>query len=292
MNPFPLVLVLVYLVLHSLLVFPARLTRTRRIRVLAVNLGLAALTAWALRGLPSDPDGVSGLVRSLYLWSPVVFFWWAYMWSAHILTAFHPPGRCLDRHLIRFEDRFGQPSLNWAATPRAWLTELLHFAYFSYYLYVPALGAWLQIRGDVPGFQAMSAAAGGGYLVSYLLFAVVPVAGPRWSLVEAGRLRAEDRQPPGYLFTRATYRILYGGLAHRGGAMPSSHTSTAVVFALWAWRLGGWEAGIPALCLACGMAAGAVYGRYHFLVDVVAGAALGLAAVAFSDWMLGISPLG
>lgn len=291
MSTVPLVLVVVYLAWHSLLVVRSGCQTGRMLRLLLINLGLGLAAAVMLATLPERPDEAGALWFNLVLWAPVVFFWWAYLWSSHTLHAFHPPGRTWDTVLIRWEDRIGQPSLNWARTPRPWLNELLHAGYFSYYLYTPVLGIWLQAKGDPAGFQSMSAAVCGGYLLSYALFAVIPVAGPRWSLVEAGRLDPARVRGPGGVLTRLTYRILYDGPAIRGGAMPSSHTATAVVFVVWTWRLGGAEPGVAAMVLVLAMAAGAIYGRYHFATDIVAGAVVGGLAVVAADHFVPWAPL-
>lgn len=287
MSPLPFQLVLAYLAVHAVLVLVSSVTRRRKITIAGIDLLLFLVCAAILAVLPADMGRLDGTLRTLLLWAPLCFFWWAYFWAKHTLSAFHPKGRRLDERLIRLEDRIGQPSLSWAAHPRPWLSEILHFGYLSYYLYTPALGLWMQLAGREPEFQSMAAAVCGGYLVAYVLFALTPAEGPRWSLVDAGLLDPSRRIPAGFALTRLTAWILYRGPAHRGGAMPSSHTSTAVVFAVWAWRLGGPEAGVPALLLATAMALGAVYGRYHFVADVVAGAVLGALSLGFADWMTG-----
>ncbi len=287
MSPLPFLLAVSYLAAHGVLVLFSPVPWRRKAGLVGIDLTLLAVFSAMLTLLPADPGAVSPAMRTLLLWAPVVFFWWAYFWAKHTLTAVHPPGRRLDDWLIRFEEGIGQPSLRWGAQPRPWLSELLHLGYLSYYLYTPVLGVWLQGTGRYGDFQSMSAAVCGGYLVSYVLFALLPAQGPRWSLVDTGRLDPARRVPEGRALTRFTAWILYGGAAHRGGAMPSSHTSTAVVFAVWMWRLGGPELGAPAVLLASAMALGAVYGRYHFVSDVVAGAVLGVISLAFADWMTG-----
>ena len=92
----------------------------------------------------------------------------------------------------------------------------------------------------------------------------------------------------GYWLTDRMNSIMYGGMAHKGGAMPSAHSSTAVVFLIWCWRLWGIEGGLPATIAVGGMWIGSIYGRYHYVVDILVGALLGLLGVWVADWAYGI----
>ena len=55
---------------------------------------------------------------------------------------------------------------------------------------------------------------------------------------------------------------------------------------VWCWRLWGVWGGAPALVVVAGMGLGSVYGRYHYVLDLVVGALLGLAAVWLADLLL------
>ncbi len=58
--------------------------------------------------------------------------------------------------------------------------------------------------------------------------------------------------------------------------MPSAHSSTAVIFLMWCWWAWG---GIPATLTVTGVWVGAVYCRYHYVLDIICGAVLGLARI-------------
>ncbi len=287
MSLVPLVLPIVYLVIHSLLTGVSKRTRRPdKIRILLINAALAVFFVILLTLAAPLSGAPHGWKRVLLLWGPVVFFWWAYLWSRHTLTAVHPPGVWIDGWLIRIEDRFGQPSLNWARHGNRWITEFLIILYATYYLYTPVLGLYLDLSGRTAQFQAMSAAVCFGYLVSYVGFALIPAVGPRWSLEEAGLMRASERRMRGYAVTAATNWLMFDGPAMKGGAMPSSHSSTALVFLVWSWRVGGTEASVVALLVTAGMCLGAIYGRYHFVTDVVVGLLLGCTAILFMDALI------
>ena len=249
-------------------------------RILAVNLLLMACFA-SLLLLGSGPLGSRpGWIRFLQLWGPVVFFWWAYKWAGHTLHLFYPADFSWDSALIRFETRWlGLPSLGWARKGSRGRTELFHFFYATYYLYTPGLGIYLYARGEYTRFEAMGMATLLGYAISCLLFAFFPVWGPRWALVEAGLLERSEQQLQGYGLTRAINYVMYRGIAHKGGAMPSSHTSTAVVFFFWSALLWGFWGGAGAGVLVVGMGIGAIYGRYHYVSDIAVGMLLGVLAL-------------
>lgn len=286
MSSFPLLLAGGYAVAHGVLVASSSRTLREKAPILLADLLILGLfLAPVALGLPSED--VRGFPRALLLWGPVVFFWWAYLWSRHTLHALHPPGRSVDTRLIRLEHRIGQPSLNWARDRSRLVTEFFVFLYFTYYLYTPLLGLVLDLQGRVREFQAMTSAVCLGYLVSYVTFSLVPAYGPRWSLVTAGLLDRQEQHLRGYQLTRLINRIMFGGPALKGGAMPSSHSSTAVVFAVWAWRLWGAEGGVPATLIALGMEMSAIYGRFHYLTDVIVGSVLGVIAILVADAVVG-----
>jgi len=287
MSPLPVVLPVLFLCLHSLLVLVARRERLRwKLRILAVNVVLMTVVLLALVAAVQTAGEPHGLKRVLLLWGPVVFFWWAYLWTRKILHSIYPPGKTIDRFLIDLEERIGQPSLHWARAGNRYLCEFLHLGYNSYFFYTFGLGLYLDLHGRTSSFQAMTFAVMLGYLVSYLLFAVVPAHGPRWALVEEGLIRPDEQQMRGFAITEFTNRIMFGGPALKGGAMPSSHSSTAVVFLVWCWRIWGPEAGIAALLLVLTMWIGSVYGRYHFVLDIIVGGLIGWGAVYVADAVL------
>ena len=271
----PNYLPLIYLPLHTCLVFRSHFGNKKKFRIAGINLVILIFFGWLiLWGKDLFPDYC--LVRFIVLWSPLIFFWFGYLWAGLTLTSIHPSDHFFDRPIALFEEKhLGQPSLHWGKNRSRFLTELFHFGYISYYLYALSLGIIFDSTGRFNDFQTMSFAINFGYVVSYLCFALIPVAGPRWFLVEDSRLKEQELKQPGYLFTRVTHKLLYGGLVHKGGAMPSSHSSTAFVFFFFVTHTWGWAPGLAALVLVIGMWIGAIYGRYHYLTDVAVGILLG-----------------
>jgi len=273
---------LIYLIIHTALSLKATHSTKHKAQIVALNLVLGVyfvlLIAWGL-----SLSELTGWSRFLLLWSPIIFFWWAYLWSKHTLTGVHSDGVHFDSVLIRFESRFGQPSLNWASEGNRLLSEILHIFYFSYYLYTPVIAIYLDASNRLHDFGLISFAVTFGYLVSYVTFALVPVYGPRWSLVEAGLLPVSEQRAQGYWITEFINKLMFGGPALKGGAMPSSHSSTAVVFWYWCWVIWGVPGAIVGAIITGGMGLGAVYGRYHFVTDIVVGALLGIIGIILAE---------
>lgn len=276
----PIVLALAYLAVHMIFLLTARHPPRQRLRLLAWD----ALLAAALAALLVASAGSGFVPEFLRLWGPVVFFWWAYLWAGRVLHVYHAPGRCWDGPLIRWEGRLlGQPS-RWMARYGGRLTaEAMHLFYASYYLYTPVVGTALHLRGRLNDFESMSFAVLLGYLVSYSCYTLIPVWGPRWGLLEEGLIEGGRPALKGYAVTAFMNRLMYQGPAHKGGAMPSGHASTAVIFAVWCGRLWGWEGLAAGWLIAVGMMVSSVYGRYHYVADVAAGALLGWLALLLSD---------
>ena len=282
----PSVLPLIYLPIHTFLVLRSSVPIPGKRRVTGINLALFVFfLGQVLWGKDLSADFAA--VRIILLWSPIVFFWFGYLWAGLTLKSIHGEGRFFDRPIARFEEKYlGHPSLYWGRNRPRLITEIFHLGYFSYYFYTLSLGLYFDISGRWDEFQAMSFATNFGYLFSYICYTLIPVAGPRWFLVEDRRLKESEIRQPGYLFTRLTHMLLFGGPAHKGGAMPSSHSSTALIFLCLTAGSWGLLPGLAALVLVGGMWIGAVYGRYHYLTDVAAGILLGAFGILLSRFLV------
>ena len=279
-----------FLLVHSLHQLLARHRSAGSLRLHLVNAVLSAtFLVLALTG--DDETPVLVLLR---LWSPIVFYWWAYLWAGHNLHTIHPPGRTYDRAIIALEGRLlSQPSAWLASRQPAWLNELMHIFYFSYYFYTPLLALVLQAGGRLQQFEAMALAVNIGYALCYSIYPWTPVWGPRWALVDEDLLKERDRILDGFAITRFMNALAYSKVPHKGGAMPSAHSSTAIVFAVWCWRIWGgsgdvWgtAGGLLGVAIATGMLISTVYCRHHYVLDAVVGSALGAAALLLADALI------
>jgi membrane-associated phospholipid phosphatase len=162
----------------------------------------------------------------------------------------------------------GQPARTLAASlPGVAPSELLHLGYLLYYpiVYVPPLV--LYLTGRRREFERMTYAAMLTYAICFLIFVIFPVEGPRYAWGAAPSV------PTGPMRS-LTLAILEQG-SSRGTAFPSSHAAVAAAQAVLTLRsdLG---LGILVTATAVLLMIGAVYGGFHYAVDVLAGAFVGI----------------
>jgi membrane-associated phospholipid phosphatase len=164
----------------------------------------------------------------------------------------------------------GNPAQGWAARmPSCALSEILHAGYLSYYAIIFAPVLWLWLRGDRAGAAKVALALSIAFVACYVVFVLYPVQGPRYLWVG----------PPGICegpVRSLTLSVLESG-SSRGAAFPSSHVAVAVAISLvtiMRARVAGTVVGVASVLLA----SGAVYGGFHYAVDVIAGGAVGVSA--------------
>jgi membrane-associated phospholipid phosphatase len=275
-------LVAAYLLLTALLLLPGGLDGMR-VSVLAFHAVVAAvLLATAGGRVAARPP-----VRVILDWAPLLLIPVLYGELPLLMEGIPGPVRYHDAAVAGLESRLfgGQPAFEWAgAWPVPLVSELLHASYLSYYalIYVPPLLLYRAIPRGVPdrsgspergAFHQTVFALALCFLSCFLVFIVLPVQGPRYLGEPAG-------VPDGPV--RALVLTVLESGSSRGAAFPSSHVAVAVTQALVAIRHRGF-AGAWVLALTCGLSAGAVYGGFHYGVDVLAGAAVGALVVPLAS---------
>ena len=119
-------------------------------------------------------------------------------------------------------------------------------------------------------------------LGSYLFFILLPVDSPYYLSQRLG--------PPlsGHFFFDLVHQMAARGGA-RGGAFPSAHVSGAVVVSLVAWR---YQRRLAYLLVPItgSLIIATVYGRFHYVLDTLAGAALAIAVVVTYRCLSGDAP--
>lgn len=154
-----------------------------------------------------------------------------------------------------------------AAWPSPFLSELLHGCYLGYIGCVPFLGFWLYFRRRYEAFRVFATSVACTFASCFLAFVFFPVRGPYYEF-------------PGHvvphlgLFPPLVYGMLERG-ASVGAAFPSSHVAGATVVALMSFRLERRLTPFLGL-LAIGIAIGTVYGGFHYAIDALAGALVGI----------------
>ncbi len=157
-----------------------------------------------------------------------------------------------------------------AAWPSAPLSELLHATYLSYYalIFVPAALLWL--RGRRGAFGSTLLALTVVYAICFTIYVIFPVDGPRF-------LHGASAAPAGPV--RSLVVALLASGSSRGTAFPSSHVAASVVASVCALRFQR-PLGVVVALLTAGVCVGAVYGGYHYGVDIVGGLLTGAISLA------------
>jgi membrane-associated phospholipid phosphatase len=213
-----------------------------------------------------------GVLRTLRDWAPLL--------AVPLLYTELPPliagaeSRFHDQLVQQWESAlFGASPAHVAAGRFAWtrLSELLHLGYLSYYLIIYAPPLWLYLKGERRNFELTVTALAIAFTGCFVVFVYFPVAGPRylWS--------APPGIPDGPV-RRAAVWVLANG-SSKGAAFPSSHVAVAVAQSLMMLRHHR-RAGLLISIASLLLALGAVYGGFHYGIDVLAGAATGIVVAA------------
>lgn len=209
------------------------------------------------------------LPRWLQRWAPLLALLFLYSEIPLLIQAaghHHPndiPIMQLERALFG-----GQPALVWATRwPSRIGSEVLHAAYLSYYAIIFVVPAALAFTRRDQAFSEAVFVLMLTFVACFVFYLFYPVAGPRYLFkspadVVAGPVR------------NATVALLQAR-SSMGTAFPSSHVAVALTQSILGVYYFG-RKGLVLGVLTTGLALGAVYGGFHYLVDVVAGAVLGV----------------
>jgi membrane-associated phospholipid phosphatase len=238
---------------------------------LGVYLLVALSILWLARTSPSPHRPI----RLLREWYPVLLQLPLYNEIAimsRLLT-----DKWYDRLVIPVEGFLfgGQPSIYLVEKfPQIWLSEWLHFSYFSYIFLVPVLAISLHVLGRVQGFRDTLFLIFLSYFGCYVVFAFFPIEAPNFIFPKiAGPLT----EYPGYWLVHTWMQ----SQVTKGCGLPSSHVAVSATAAWCAYRYV--RPLFPVYALLAGfITIATVYGRLHYALDAVAGLA----------WAVGLGVLG
>jgi hypothetical protein len=238
----------------------------------AVNLALSRrlwrALSWAAAGLALVVS-VPLIPIAVRVWFPMVYLIFGY-W----LPALFVP-MPLDPHFERWlvtADRKLLAGREGRRVPRS-LVPLLELAYLLCYPMVPAGLAFTIARGNVHDIERFWTTV---LLAGFACYATLP-----WTASRPPRI-ARDELASGVAAVNA---YVLGRASHQLTTFPSGHAAVATAVALSVWSISS-VAGLGFAIVAAAVAVAAVTGRYHFLIDVVAGVPVGVVAWAATRLLL------
>ena len=158
----------------------------------------------------------------------------------------------------------------------AGLNEYMMFAYFSFYFLLLVLGLGLFVNLKIKELDDLFFTSAVAFYISYLGFIFFPVAGPRFALDGIHHLKIN-----GGFFTGLAQSIIEVAGIH-GGAMPSSHVAVALVVLIYAKRHHRLLLYVLSP-LIFSLFVATVYGRFHYVSDVLAGLWVGGISILLCD---------
>ncbi len=205
--------------------------------------------------------------RALLEWYPFLLFSLFYLETGIINPG--SPIPCIDPWLTGTDRFLFDETLSTAIPallPQLWFREVMAFFYFSYYILIPGMGlvVWLRAKSLFSEYVLTVAAC---FYFCYLLFCLVPSAGPQFHL-QGGRIVWE-----GYIFGPLLTEVLQS-FEKATGAFPSSHVAVSLIALVFGWRLLS-AVRYPLLVLFSGLFVSTVYGGPHYAIDLPAGLLVG-----------------
>lgn len=236
-------------------------------------LGAVVALAWSASRF-SQP-----ILRFVRDWYPLPLFIFSFEELQGLVHMIFPGW--FDRYLIQFDFNFAgvHPSvwLNQFSSPS--LNDFMQFAYMTYFLYLVILPAILWTSRDRPAFWTVMVSTAVAHDSVYAVSVLLPVESPYYSLAH---LQTEPLI--GGVFTATIGLVEHFGRVH-GAAFPSAHVAGSTVALLAARRYRLWLFWIF-LPFYISMCVATVYGRYHYVADVLAGIAVGATGWAAGQWLL------
>lgn len=237
------------------------------------------LLAWHMAAIALALAAVKygGSVSSFFRhWYPLPYVAWCYREMAVLMPGLR--GKEMDAELAHLDYRI------WGANPtvwveritRPWLTEYLQIVYA---LFVPAVLLiafllWRERRYADFRFYAFLIAL--GFLVSYVGYVLVPARGPRFFLRD---LQTIDLR--GLWVTKLLQATLDHLESKAWDCFPSGHTELSML-ACWGSRMISKRLFWIYLAYTLSIISATVYLRYHYTIDLLAGAAVAGLLVLFA----------
>jgi membrane-associated phospholipid phosphatase len=259
-----------YLVILSLLILLA----TPRVEIwwqlLLLHAALIAFVVLLARVAAARLGTAGKVIRG---WYPVALITATFKELTYLVPRIHP--RDFDWELAAIDYRM------YGVHPTVWMerlsfpliTEVLQMIYASYYFLPVILGLVLWRKGWFEKFHFWVFVLMLGFYLSYLGYLAVPAIGPRFILADQ-----QTRPLTGVWLYDTIRTTLDKAEGITRDCFPSGHTELTILVLYYAHRFHRrtfWWMIVPGSLLILST----VYLRYHYVIDVIAGAALALVVI-------------
>jgi membrane-associated phospholipid phosphatase len=235
----------------------------------------------------------SRVLRWIRDWAAFAMIVFTYKQIYFMIRPIHQ-GRDYDQLLIAVDRAlFGVNPTEWlAGFSNPCLTEVLQIAYSLFYVFFVAVGLELYLQKDLLQFQRFKFTIVYGFFISYVGYFFLPAVGPRFILHDFSRI---DIELPGLLLTPFLrwfvniWESIPPGVSNvaalacaQRDVLPSGHTMMTLIVMVLAYKfrlkLRHYVFGMGILLIFA-----TVYLRYHYVIDVIAGAFLVLPCLLTAD---------
>jgi membrane-associated phospholipid phosphatase len=247
----------IFLIYHRNLAHPAR----GFVLHAAIALGILYLAGTAA-------VSHTAALRFARHWYPLPLYLYFFEELGGLVHAIFPGW--FDRWLIQFDFNLAgvQPSVWLARHANPALNDFMQFAYMTYFLYLVILPAILYANRERFAYWTVMVSTAIAHYSVYVIAILVPVESPYYSLAAL-----QAKPLTGGACTAVINLIEHLGRVH-GAAFPSAHVAGSTVAILASWRYRRWLFWVCLPFFIC-MCVATVYGRYHYVADVLAGLAVG-----------------
>ena len=149
-----------------------------------------------------------------------------------------------------------------------WITEVMQLAYLAYYVLPFVLLGILYQQGEQEAFHLSVTALLLSHYIAFIGYIMVPALGPRFALASQ-----YQKELKGFLLAEPVRDLLNALEGMKRDAFPSGHTSAILITVFYAFQF---TPSMSSLFVAIAglMILSTLYLRYHYVVDILAGALL------------------
>ncbi len=225
--------------------------------------------------LSRDRNVMGKMGRPLYYFSPILFVILIYESLGNLIQYLQPD---IDPWLTQIDFFIFRvhPTLWMEQWIVPWFTDIMSLAYLSYYFIPVVLIAVLYLKDRMTEFDRAMFVLAFGYYISFIGYILFPAIGPRYAMTHLYTIPLEGS------FITDFVRDTLNALEHnKRDCMPSGHTQIVLMVLFLAHR---YEKILFYIFLPiiCGLILSTIYLRYHYVIDVFAGAGLAIGCVMVS----------